>query len=137
VVSVQNKVVARYMDGRVVKGTTIDFLPTRPSFHLVPIGQSGTSISVIEIQVSDLKALFFVKDFIGDPAYDEMKAFNAGTPTQGRRMQVVFKDDEMLVGTTTGYQPERSGFFLVPADPKSNNDRCFIVAVAVKGVKFV
>ena len=133
--SVQNKVVARYLDGRVVKGTTVDFLPTRPAFHLVPIGQSGTS--VLEVQVSDLKAVFFVKDFIGDSAYDEVKAFNAGTPTQGRRMQVVFKDDEMLVGTTMGYQPERSGFFLMPADPKSNNDRCFIVAASVKTVKFL
>ena len=135
--NVQNKVVARFMDGRVVKGTTVDFLPTRPSFHLLPIGQTGTTIAVIEIQVSDLKALFFVKDFIGDATYDEAKAFNEGTPTHGRRMQVVFRDDEMLVGTTTGYQPERSGFFLVPADPRSNNDRCFIVAAAVKGVKFL
>jgi hypothetical protein len=136
-VSVQNKVIARYMDGRVVKGTTADFLPTRPSFHLVPFGQSGNAISVLEVQVSDLKALFFVKDFIGDSSYDEIKEFNAGTPTQGRRMQVVFKDDEMLIGTTMGYQPERTGFFLVPADPKSNNDRCFIVASSVKGVKFI
>ena len=72
----QNKVVARYIDGRVVKGTTVDFLPTRPSFHLIPIGQGGNPISVLEIKVSDLKAVFFVKDFNGDPAYDELKSFN-------------------------------------------------------------
>ena len=134
--SVQNKVVVRYLDGRVMKGTTVDFLPTRPTFHLVPVGQSGSTISVLEIQISDLKAVFFVKDFIGDASYDEVKAFNAGTPTQGRRMQIVFKDDEMLIGTTMGYQPERTGFFLVPADPKSNNARCFVVATAVKKVSF-
>jgi hypothetical protein len=134
---VKNKVVARYMDGRVVKGTTVDFLPTRPTFHLVPVGQKGNAISVLEIKVSDLKAVFFVKDFIGDASYDEIKEFNAGAPTQGRRMQVIFRDDEMLVGTTMGYQPERTGFFLVPADSKSNNDRCFIVAAAVKGVSFL
>jgi hypothetical protein len=136
-VNQQNKVVVRYMDGRVVKGTTVDFLPTRPMFHVVPVGQTGNTISVLEVRVSDLKAVFFVKDFIGDASYDEIKEFNAGAPAQGRRMQVVFKDDEMLVGTTMGYQPERTGFFLVPADPKSNNDRCFIVAAAVKGVSFV
>jgi hypothetical protein len=36
-----------------------------------------------------------------------------------------------------GYQPNRSGFFLVPADPESNNERCYIVSAAVKKVEFV
>ena len=31
-----NKVVARYRDGRIVRGFTQDFLPNRPSFHLAP-----------------------------------------------------------------------------------------------------
>jgi hypothetical protein len=137
VVNVQNKVVVRYLDGRVLKGNTADFLPTRPLFHVVPIAQSGNLISVVEVRMADLKAVFFVKDFIGDPAYDELRAFNAGARTQGRRMQVVFKDDEVLAGTTMGYQPDRAGFFLTPVDPKSNNDRCFVVAAAVKEVKLL
>ena len=29
-----NKVVARYADGRIVKGTTADFVPTKDSFHV-------------------------------------------------------------------------------------------------------
>ena len=137
-VSVQaNKVVARYADGRVLKGTTIDFLPTRPLFHVVPTPQSGSLISVVEVKVADLKALFFVKDFGGNPSYDEVKAFSASGPRQGRRLQVVFTDGETLVGTTMGYQPERPGFFLTPADQGSNNDRCFVVAAAVKEVRFL
>ena len=135
-VSVQNKVVARYVDGRVLKGTTIDFLPTRPLFHIVPTPQSGNLIAVVDVKVADLKALFFVKDFGGDPSYDEVKAFNASGPRQGRRLEVVFRDGETLVGTTMGYQPERPGFFLIPADPGSNNDRCFVVAAAVKEIRF-
>ena len=135
--NVQNKVVVRYLDGRVLKGNTADFLPTRPVFHVVPIGQSGSLISVVEIKLSDLKAVFFVKDFTGDSAYDEVRSFNAGARAQGRRIQVVFKDGELLVGTTMGYQPDRAGFFLTPVDPKSNNDRCFVVAAAVRDVKFL
>ena len=38
--------------------------------------------------------------------------------------------------TTQGYQPDRPGFFVVPVDPKSNNDRCFVVMAAVKAVRF-
>jgi len=134
---VQNRIVARFVDGRVLKGTTADFLPAKPAFHLVPSPQSGTAIAVMEVKVSDLKALFFVKDFSGDPAYDEVKDFAPGTPPHGRRLQVTFRDGETLVGTTTGYQPDRTGFFLIPADPQSNNDRCFIVAAAVKAVRFL
>jgi len=136
-VTVQNKVVVRYLDGRVLKGNTADFLPTRPLFHVVPVAQSGNLISVVEVRLSELKAVFFVKNFVGDSAYDEVKAFSAGTPTQGRRIQVVFGDDEMLVGTTMGYQPDRAGFFLTPVDPRSNNERCFVVASAVKNVRLL
>jgi hypothetical protein len=134
---VQNKIVARFVDGRVLKGTTADFLPTRPAFHLVPSPQRGTAIAVVEVKVADLKALFFVRDFDGDAAYTEQKDFAPGTPPHGRRLQVTFKDGETLVGTTTGYQPDRTGFFLLPADSQSNNERCFIVAAAVKAVRFL
>lgn len=132
-----NRVVARYLDGRVLKGTTADFLPARPSFHVVPTPQTGTSIEVVEVQVADLKALFFVRDLIGDAAYNEARAFAPDTRAAGRKVQVEFKDTETIVGTTQGYQPERQGFFVVPVDPKSNNERCFVVMAAVKDVTFL
>jgi len=50
---------------------------------------------------------------------------------------VVFKDGEVLMGTTTGYQPGRSGFFIVPADSGSNNERCYIVTAATKEVSII
>ena len=37
-----NRVVARFLDGRVMKGTTEDFLPNRPRFHLRPTGSTQT-----------------------------------------------------------------------------------------------
>jgi hypothetical protein len=52
-------------------------------------------------------------------------------------MEVTFKDGEVLVGTTLGYDPSRPGFFIFPADPKSNNIRVFAVATAVKKVRFL
>ena len=133
----QNRVVARYLDGRTVKGTTADFLPTRASFHVIPSGQSGTAIQAIDIRIADLKAVFFVKNLAGDAAYNEGKAFAPDVRAMGRKVQVEFKDGETVVGTTQGYQPDRPGFFVVPVDPRSNNDRCFVVMAAVKEVTFL
>jgi len=36
-----------------------------------------------------------------------------------------------MVGTTLGYGQGRSGFFIIPADPKSNNIKVFAISSAV------
>jgi hypothetical protein len=131
-----NKVVVRFADGRVVKGMTADFVPTKDLFHVRESGESAGA-KPVEVNKSDLKALFFVKDFDGDPDHSESNEFDPGQPPAGRRIQVVFKDGEVLVGTTTGYQPGRPGFFLVPADAGSNIERCYIVTAATKEVAFL
>lgn len=104
---------------------------------MIPSGQAGSSIQVVEVKVGDLKALFFVKDLVGDAAYNEAKAFTPEIRAMGRKVQVEFSDGETIVGTTQGYQPDRPGFFVVPVDPKSNNERCFVVMAAVKHVTFL
>lgn len=134
----QNKIVVRYRDGRMLKGHTADFLPTRPSFHVVPTeAKSVAAKGTLEIQLAELKAVFFVKDFTGNKAYQETKAFAPEQRVPGRKIRIEFEDGEVLLGTTMGYQPSRPGFFLMPADPKSNNERCYVVSAAVKRVEFV
>jgi hypothetical protein len=131
-----NKVVAHYQDGHVVKGVTNDFLPAKDRFHLIPADSpSGTKPS--EVNVSELKALFFVKDFAGDPTHKRSQDFDPKKPAGGRKIRVSFKDGEVIVGTTQGYQPNRPGFFVIPADAQSNNERCFVVAAATSEVSFV
>jgi hypothetical protein len=124
-----NRIVARYGDGRMLKGTTQDFAPAKDSFHV--IGSEGGARPV-KVVVSELKAVFFVKSLVGNSAYHEVKEFEG--PTSGRKVQVTFKDGEVLVGSTQAYQADRPGFFMVPADPQSNNDRIYIVASAVQKV---
>lgn len=133
----KNRIVARFVDGKVVKGTTADFNPDRPLFHVVPQTLAGQPPPPVEIAVATLKALFFVKHFEGDAAYNEAKAFAPTARTQGKRVKVEFKDGETIVGTTMGYQADRAGFFLSPVDPKSNNDRCFVVLAAVRSTTFL
>jgi len=131
-----NKVVARFADGRVVKGMTADFLPNRNLFHLSEL-EAPAGSKLLEICTNDLKALFFVKDFAGDPQQVERNEFDPSHHQAGRRIRVVFMDGEVLVGTTTGYQPGRPGFFLVPADAGSNIERCYVVAAATREVSFL
>ena len=131
-----NRIVARFQDGRVLKGFTNDFLPGKASFHLLSEGeQAGDKVE--EVPVAQLKALFFVKSFAGDPKYEEAREFAEGKPVAGRRIRVVFKDGELIVGTTQGYDRSRPGFFVVPADPASNNERCFVVVAATQEVTFI
>ena len=131
-----NKVVARLADGRMVKGMTADFSPAKDRFH-VTAAAAPVGTTTVEIHTNDLKALFFVKDLAGDPLHVEKKAFDPAHPPAGRRIRVEFKDGEVLVGTTTGYQPGRPGFFLVPADAESNVERCYVVAAATREISFL
>jgi len=59
-------VVAHHVDGRVTKGQTDDFSPARPTFTLIPLDGADNREPII-VRVQDLKAVFFVKDFAGDP----------------------------------------------------------------------
>jgi hypothetical protein len=125
-----NRVVAHRRDGHLIKGSTSDFLPTRDVFHVTAIDGSG----VVAVRISELKAIFFVKDFAGDPGHRDRNTFAAGVPVVGRKIRVVFADGEVLLGTTQGYQPGRTGFFVVPADVGANTERCFVVSASTREV---
>jgi len=118
-----NKVVVHYEDGTLLKGTTADFNVAKPNFHLNPVG-GGPSV---EVRCRSLKALFFVKDFKGASHSPEVKGFGApaGNPG-GKKIAVLFKDGELLCGHTLSYVPGRQGFFMFPADSRSNNIRVFV-----------
>ena len=131
----QNLIVVRYRDGRFLKGFTTDFIAGKEFFHITET--ASASAKPIEVQVSELKAVFFVKDLAGNADHKERLAFDPSKPVAGRKIYVHFKDGERIVGLTQGYKPGRSGFFLVPADPLSNNDRIYIVASATQEIKFL
>ena len=65
------KVVVRYSDGKLIKGFTQDFFPNKEHFHLVPA--DSPSNGAIEVSTKELKAIFVVRDFSGDPLYNERK----------------------------------------------------------------
>jgi hypothetical protein len=127
------KVVVRYAAGDLIKGFTQDFFPNKESFHVFPMDQ--TPAKPIEVLVRDLKAIFVVRDFIGNSRYSEQKKFMEGDKISGKRVEVAFMDGEMMVGATLGYDRNRLGFFLFPADPNSNNIRVFAISSAIKEIR--
>ena len=130
---ITNFVVARYLDGRVLKGTTRDFSANRPMFHV----EVGSAHDVIEVRVRQLKAVFFVKSFEGDVARGDANGFIEGPEEkpQGRKIAVRFRDGEFMCGYTMSWSPDRDGFFLFPADPGSNNDRVYVVTSSTDEIK--
>jgi hypothetical protein len=129
-----NKVVVGYLDGRRLRGCVYDFSPLKDTFRLVQDRDSAQK-KPTEISLKDLKAVFFVKDFKGNSKYRESQKVEEGKP--GRKIEVTFFDGEKIVGTTQGYNPNHKGFFVFPADAKSNSLRVFVVNWNVRDVKFL
>jgi hypothetical protein len=132
-VEITNLVVARYLDGRLLKGVTRDFSPNRPIFHVDL--QDGTP--AIELRYRQLKALFFVKGFEGDSERQDVRGFVHGPAEtqQGKKIAVRFRDGEFICGYTLSWSPDREGFFLFPADADSNNQRIFVISSSTLEIK--
>jgi hypothetical protein len=125
----ENRIIARFVDGSLVKGTTLDFFPTKDRFHV-----TEANGDVHEVNVGTLKAIFFVKDYEGDPDYSEKKGFFT-RQMQGKKVMVEFYDGEVLFGYTLSYSTRGLGFFMFPGDPDCNNAKVFIVHASTKRVK--
>jgi hypothetical protein len=131
-----SKIVVRYASGRILKGYTQNFFPNKPVFHVLPLDPAHSK-DPIEVVINELKAVFFVRDFAGDKSYQEKKQPPPGSKPQGRLIETTFKDGEVMVGATTGYDPKRPGFFVFPVDPGSNNTKAYIVSAAVRSARFL
>jgi hypothetical protein len=129
-----NRIVVRYLDGRLLKGYTQDFHPVRKSFH-VSAALTGPEIKPVLVPMDQLKALFFVRDFNGNPDRVERQSFAPGQ--SGRRIEVTFLDDEVLLGSTLGYRADGSGFFVTPADDEGNNLRVFVLPGAIRHIRYI
>ena len=123
-----NKIVIKFKDSKIMKGTTNDFFPNKKHFHIHLQGNEA-----VPIDVERLKAIFFVKDFQGNKAFKE--AYKDVMAGGGKKIKVKFSDGEVIIGFSLGYSPGRHGFFLVPADLKSNNQRIFVITSATERIE--
>jgi hypothetical protein len=134
----KKKAVIKYQNGEIIKGWVEDFKPDRQSFILFPLIEYSEE-ERMEINFNSLKAVYFVKDFIGNKDYKKVRTFNVErkiTPSQ-RKLIVNFKDGEHLYGTSHSYGRYKVGFFVYPIDLKDNSDRIFVVHKAIESVRLM
>lgn len=126
-----NKVVLHFLNGGITKGSTEDFFPNKNKFHL----KDKDTGRISEIDIIQLKGIFFVKNFDGNKRYKEND--NTERIGLGKKIMIRFKDGETIKGYTSGYSPERSGFFTFPSDPESNMERVFVLKNATADIRFI
>ncbi len=129
-----NKVVVAFLDGRRVKGYVYNFSTIRDDFSVFP-PENSPKQDALEVQMKDLKAVFFVKDFVGNREYHEEALTEL--LKRGRKIEATFRDGETLIGATEAYHPQKLGFFMFLADPKGNNTRVFVVNKNLRHIKFL
>jgi hypothetical protein len=120
----RSKVVVAYLDGRRLKGRLHTLSTALNFFRLFP-EESSPENAGIEIKFEEVKAVFFVKDFVGDSQRRDLS--DAQPHEHGRVLQITFKDGEKITGVSETYHREKIGFFLFPADRDGNNVRIFVV----------
>ena len=128
----EQKLVVHTKEGKIHKGVTHDFDPGRDEFHVLPAEGGGIPMPM---KVEGLKALFWVKDYLGNRDFVARREF--ADDTKARKAVVVFSDGEEIWGTVDGAVEEERGFFLTPSDKQDNNLRIFVVRSALKELRMV
>jgi hypothetical protein len=137
----KEQVVARFIDGRVLKGYVRQF---SADSDIVSISEAGRD-QEHQVPLADLKALFFIKSFEGDSKHRDKKVFGI-SGHKGQKVYVKFIDRESLMGYIEGAIPWDKGFFLAnsgdnakgffmkPVDNDGNNVKVFVVGTSVEDV---
>lgn len=129
-----NHVVARYVDGRVVKGTSLDVDPKRPKCHVRTVDGP-----MLEVTLTELKALFFVRSLDGDAKREDAHSIaNDDARLRGAKLvEITFKDGETITALAIRYPPNQPFFFLAPVDAAGNNIRILVNAAQVENTALV
>ncbi len=113
----ERRVVIHLLDGQVRRGSVRNL---DVAAALVPLESSG---GVENIPVERIKAIFF------------MLAPGSGKPSAvGQKIRLTFQDGRQVIGLSTDYLTGESGFFLIPADLKTNTERIFVYRWSVYSI---
>ncbi|MBI3078112.1 MAG: hypothetical protein HYY85_14195 [Deltaproteobacteria bacterium] len=124
-------VVAHRRDGSLVKGSLLRL--TTGEGRAAIRSEQG---EVEEVELSQLKALFFVRSLQGNPGREEQRAFGE-RPVVGIKTIVEFEDGEEMWGYTQRYRLGEEVVSLIPADVGSNNLQVFSSVASITGIRFL
>jgi len=119
----RRKLILRRRDGSMVRCETFSHFSA--AFRDIKI--INTAGEVESVPLSELKAIFFVRDFAGNPNYQPHGDFVEESPKAGQAVRITFHDGEVLRGRVLNFSDAASGFFVFPADPLDNNEKVFVV----------
>lgn len=115
----KQRLVVRFADGRVLKGTSYTIDVNSRGFYIDPKDAlSDDESAQVFVRFSDLKAVFFVRDF--DGKFDEKQQHPEWFP-EGHEMIVKFKDGEIIEGyALKTYDENAPRFHLIPKEQGNN-----------------
>jgi hypothetical protein len=115
----QHRVVVHTVEGQVKRGVLEDAELDAVVLGLAP--QPGADPEVL--QTDRVKAIFF------------MLAPGETPPApEGRQVRVTFRDGRQVAGFAPDYTEEGVGFFMIPADARTNTGRIWVYRSAVRSV---
>jgi hypothetical protein len=126
--STRKRVVIRKLDKRLIKG------------FLDPNGYLASELEVLDregrlvhILMSEIKGVFFVRDFEGNRDRAERKIFRSRPRLAGLWVRMTFKDSEVLEALLPNnlLEVDPLGYLVTPPDVYSNNLRIFIPRTAL------
>jgi hypothetical protein len=114
-----HRVVVHTIDGEVKRGMLSDASLDAADLALDTQGVAGVEV----VPTSGIKAIFF------------MLAPGAQAPApEGKRVRVTFRDGRQVAGFSPDYQEGSFGFFMIPADTRTNTGRIWVYQAAVRAV---
>lgn len=113
-----HRVILHTMEGQVKRGALKD-----PDLGAESLSLEGTAGGIEAIALGRVKAIFF------------MLAPGARSPAgDGQKVRVTFKDGRQVAGFSRDHQQGGPGFFVVPADNRTNTERIYIYRHGVQAV---
>jgi len=126
--STRKRVVIRKLDKGLIKG----FLDSN-SYLANEIEVLDREGRLVRIPMSEVKGVFFVRDFDGNPERAERKVFRSRPRLAGLWVRMTFKDNEVLEALLPNnlLDLDPLGYLVTPPDVYSNNLRVFIPRTAL------
>ena len=88
---------------------------------LALVAQPGAAAE--DLATEKVKAIFFMLDPGEKPP-----------PAEGKRVRVTFRDGRQVAGFSPDYREDGIGFFMIPADTRTNTGKIWVYRSAVRQV---
>ena len=122
--STHKKVVVRKLNKSLVRG----YVDLRTYLNAEGVELLEFEGHLVKIPLDQIKGVFFVRNFEGNPRHPERKIFHSRPRQSGLWVRMIFKDREVIEGLTPNnlldFDP--AGFYITPPDMYSNNLRIFV-----------